>query len=114
MNFNKKISKKSFFVTGTDTGVGKTLFCSRMSMNDMPGMDGIEATKKIRKSMKNPNVPIIGMSAHAFAHERQDCLGAGMNDFVTKPVDYDVLFEKIDAHTRGQSGQLAANMAETS
>ena len=81
---------------------------------NMPGMDGIQATKKIRSSSKNPHVPIIGMSAHAFDRERQNCLRAGMNDFVTKPVDYNLLFEKIDAHAGAMSGQHAANMAEIS
>ena len=61
----------------------------------MPEIDGIEATKCIRSLANHQHVPIIALTANAFESDRQACLDAGMNDFVTKPVYPDVLEERI-------------------
>jgi signal transduction histidine kinase/DNA-binding response OmpR family regulator len=53
----------------------------------MPEMDGLEATRLIRKQVDAAELPIIAMTAHAMETERQLCLEAGMNDHLTKPVD---------------------------
>jgi PAS domain S-box-containing protein len=60
----------------------------------MPVMGGVDATKKIRKSGKT-ELPIIALTAVAFKEGRDECLAAGMNDFLTRPVDPDKLREKI-------------------
>jgi signal transduction histidine kinase/FixJ family two-component response regulator/HPt (histidine-containing phosphotransfer) domain-containing protein len=54
---------------------------------EMPQMDGYEAARRIRKTQRNPAVPIIAMTAHAGEGYRQACISAGMNDYVTKPID---------------------------
>jgi len=52
----------------------------------MPNLNGIEATKEIRKLQKNFHVPIIALTAGAMSDERERCLEAGMDDFMTKPI----------------------------
>ena len=77
----------------------------------MPKMDGYEATQKIRQGMAGElysAVPIIAMTANAMVEDRQRCLNAGMDDYVSKPIDVDVLEKKLkqwlsSAQDRGRS-----------
>jgi two-component system, sensor histidine kinase and response regulator len=59
----------------------------------MPVMDGLQATACIRKLVNRTGLPIIAMTANAMQRDRDRCLAAGMNDFVTKPVDPEELFK---------------------
>ena len=67
----------------------------------MPIMDGYTATGIIREKQKFGSylpMPIIGMTANAFKEDKEKCLAAGMDDYISKPYDFDNLIDKIDYH----------------
>lgn len=61
----------------------------------MPKMDGLEATREIRKLAHWNNTPILAITANAFEDDREACYDAGMNDFVAKPVDTEELYSIV-------------------
>lgn len=61
----------------------------------MPVMNGLEATEKIRQMSSRQNVRILAMTANAFTEDREACMRVGMDEFITKPVDPDKLFEVL-------------------
>lgn len=63
----------------------------------MPGMDGIEALHRIRKDPRFSSLPIIAFTAKASDDDREICISAGANDYITKPIDPDKLLAKINS-----------------
>jgi PAS domain S-box-containing protein len=61
----------------------------------MPGVDGYQATERIRAEESGGHIPIIALTANAFAENRQRCLGAGMDDFIAKPFELKRLHEVL-------------------
>ncbi len=62
----------------------------------MPEVDGVEATRRIRALPSNKNrVPIIALTAKAEVNTQEDLLAAGMDDYVSKPINFDILFTKL-------------------
>ncbi len=70
----------------------------------MPVMDGLTATEQIRflKTKQALSVPIIAMTANAFKEDVEVCKKAGMNDHVSKPIDFSVLIDKIEKYLKGK------------
>ncbi len=61
----------------------------------MPEMDGLEATRRIRSIPRFQDLPIIAMTAHAMTGDRDKSLAAGMNDHITKPIDQKILYQTL-------------------
>jgi two-component system, cell cycle response regulator DivK len=59
----------------------------------LPVMDGYEATRRIRRKL--PNLPVIGVSAHAMQGDEEKALSAGCSDYLTKPIDEALLVQKL-------------------
>ncbi|QWV95042.1 response regulator [Geomonas oryzisoli] len=64
----------------------------------MPIMDGLSATRTIREreAARGGHVPIIALTAHAMEEDKQQCLAAGMDDYLSKPIDLDLLFSLLE------------------
>jgi CheY-like chemotaxis protein/HPt (histidine-containing phosphotransfer) domain-containing protein len=62
----------------------------------MPVMDGIEASKKIREKNKDKYTPIIALTAYSLQGDRESFLSMGMDDYIPKPIQMDVLFNALD------------------
>lgn len=62
----------------------------------LPVIDGWEATKRLKSAEETSAIPIIGLTAHAMADDREKCLAAGCDDYDTKPVDLPRLLGKIE------------------
>ena len=69
----------------------------------MPKMDGYQATARLRSDPRFAKLPILAMTAHATAEERQRCLSAGMNDHIAKPIDPNALFETVGRYYKPPS-----------
>lgn len=74
----------------------------------MPIMDGLEATRRIKRDERFRTLPIIAMTAHALEEERQKCFVAGMCDHVAKPLGEDKLFEALTRHCQADADKPPA------
>jgi two-component system cell cycle response regulator DivK len=62
---------------------------------EMPVVDGWEATRRLKGNPQTRDIPIIALSAHALAGEREKALVAGCNEFDTKPIEFDRLVATV-------------------
>jgi PAS domain S-box-containing protein len=75
----------------------------------MPQMDGLRATRAIRARPEHAGLPIVAMTAHALASEREACMAAGMNDYLVKPFEPAQLYEVVARRLTGRGPAPAAS-----
>ncbi len=66
----------------------------------LPIIDGWEATRRVKSNPATARIPVIALTAHAMAQDKEKAMAAGCDDFDTKPVDLPRLLEKIDTLLR--------------
>jgi CheY-like chemotaxis protein len=101
------LEKRGYSVTVASDGLLAWEAYKRQSFDlvlmdvQMPGMGGFEATKAIRQLEEETGrrIPIIALTAHAMKGDRERCLEAGMDDYLTKPIQKAMLFEAIERAT---------------
>jgi CheY-like chemotaxis protein/anti-sigma regulatory factor (Ser/Thr protein kinase) len=112
---SKLLKKSGYIVTSAVNGqealdhLSKEDFDLILMDIQMPVMDGMEATKSIRRSSfggAKTNIPIIAMTAYAMAGDKEKFLSAGMDDYISKPVDIGILRETIERVMSRQSDTL--------
>jgi CheY-like chemotaxis protein len=99
---SRRLQRRGFEVLIAEDGEqGVTLAAAEkpdLILMDMslPVLDGWEATRRIKAAPDTRRIPIIGLTAHAMAADRDKCLEAGCDDYDTKPVELGRLLEKIE------------------
>ena len=71
----------------------------------LPVIDGWEATRLIKASRKTRHLPVIGLTAHAMAGDREKALEAGCDDYDTKPIEFERLLKKVEALLQAKGRQ---------
>jgi PAS domain S-box-containing protein len=100
----KMIEKKGWTVKGAENGKQVLEYLEQEQFDvilmdaQMPVLDGFEATRLIREAEKKTgkHIPIVALTAHAMAGDRQKCLDAGMDGYVSKPIDRQKLYEAVE------------------
>ena len=102
---SRRLIKKGFEIIiaiDGEEGVKKTLSekpdLILMDMS-LPVMDGWEATKKLKSNSDTSKIPIIALTAHAMAQDKEKALAAGCDEYDTKPIDLNRLLSKISSLT---------------
>ena len=73
-----------------------------MDLN-LPGLDGWEATRRLKAAPETKHIPVVALSAHAMEGDREKALAAGCDDYDTKPVDFVRLLGKIETLLAGRA-----------
>ena len=120
--FNQQVAAEYLKVAGARVAIaangvealavlGRTAVDCVLMDVQMPLMDGLEATRRIRADPALAHLPVVAMTANASAQDRERCLAAGMDEFITKPVSPDKLYRTLAALLGGRAAPLAPAQA---
>jgi two-component system cell cycle response regulator DivK len=107
---SRRLAKRGFeVVMAVDGAEGVSMARSAapdLILMDMslPVMDGWTATRALKADAATRGIPVIGLTAHAMAGDREKCLEAGCDEYDTKPVDFPRLLEKIQVQLDKKTG----------
>jgi two-component system, cell cycle response regulator DivK len=100
---SRRLEKRGFHIilaldgqAGIDAATARKPDLILMDLS-LPAVDGWQATQRLKADVALRQIPVIALSAHAMATDREKALGAGCDDFDTKPIDMPRLLAKIDA-----------------
>jgi CheY-like chemotaxis protein len=99
----RRLARRGFAVTTAEDGAQALLAAAAQSpaliLMDMslPVLDGWEATCRLKATYQTRLIPVIALTAHAMASDREKCLRAGCDDYDTKPIEFQRLLGKIEA-----------------
>ncbi len=100
----RMLSRRGYIVQVASSGVEALQILEEEAFDlvlmdvQMPGMDGLEATARIRKRLATVNLPILAVTAHAMREDEVRCRAAGMNGYFAKPIDWPRLYGAIESH----------------
>ena len=106
---SRRLQRRGYeVVTAVDGESGLTMTKAEMPalvLMDMslPGLDGWEATRQLKADPTTRAIPVIALTAHAMAGDREKALAVGCDDFDIKPIDLDRLLGKIEALLGGKA-----------
>ncbi len=115
--FNQQLANALLVRAGVEVGIAddgldalhalqREKFDAVLMDMQMPKMDGLEATRQIRQNPALADLPIIAMTANAMMGDRELCLSAGMNDYISKPLHYQAMYDTLARWThRAPAGQ---------
>ena len=107
----RRLVKRGFDVVTAEDGL-QGVDVARRDLPDLvlmdmslPGIDGWEATRRLKAVDATRAIPVIALTAHAMSDDRAKALAAGCDDFDTKPVDFARLLDKMNALLAGRPGR---------
>lgn len=99
---SRRLVKRGFEVVTAEDGLQGVEQATRLLPDlvlmdmSLPGIDGWEATRRLKAAESTRGIPVIALTAHAMADDRATALAAGCDDFDTKPVDFARLLDKMN------------------
>jgi two-component system, cell cycle response regulator DivK len=94
----RRLARRGFDCIGATTAAEGVSFAK----SELPVMDGLEATRRLKAEAKTKSIPVIALTAHAMAEDRERAMAAGADEYESKPVDLAQLLAKIETLTRAK------------